>query len=74
MLRPDCASLEGASCSRTLCQDGTVSESIVLGLSGTGRGITDDELEQWIFRFPIEVPDGRIHVRHIPPPSDFTQR
>jgi hypothetical protein len=43
----------------------------VLGFRSTGRGITDDELEQWIDSFPIEVPDGRIHVTHIPPPPEI---
>jgi hypothetical protein len=30
---------------------------------------TDEELEEWIVIFPIEVPDGRIHMRQLPPPE-----
>jgi|SRR5580658_2758009 hypothetical protein len=61
--------LEGATCYRDLCADGTVSECIVLGTSSNGRAITDDELETWVESFPIEVPDGRMYLRPIPPPG-----
>ena len=36
---------------------GAVSESIVLFTGSNGREITDNELEEWIESFPIEVPD-----------------
>ena len=37
--------LENSACRRTLCADGTVSESIVLVTGNNGREITDNELE-----------------------------
>ena len=60
--------LEGATCRRTLCSDGTVSESVVLGESLDGRELTDAELDAWVATFPIEAPDGVIRPRRLPPP------
>jgi hypothetical protein len=51
-----------------LCADGTVSESIVLVRGNNGREVTDAELEEWVESFPIEVDDGRIRPRRLPPP------
>jgi|SRR5580658_8357943 hypothetical protein len=61
--------LEGATCLRTLLPDGTVSESVVLGRSRTGHELTETELDVWVASFPIEVADGRIRVRRLPPPA-----
>jgi hypothetical protein len=60
--------LGNSCCQRTLCADGTVCESITLVAGDNGREITEDELEQWVESFPIEVPDGRIRPRRLPPP------
>ncbi len=46
--------LEGAACWRTLLPDGTVSESVVLGTSSTGRAVSEEELDLWVAGFPIE--------------------
>ena len=59
--------LEQSTGRRTLWPNGTVSETVELGTSSNGREVADDELEQWISSFPIQVPDGRIHVTPIPP-------
>src|SRR5580658_7206990 len=61
--------LEGATCLRTLLPDGTVSESVVLGRSRTGRDVSPEELERWVASFPIEKADGRIRPRRLPPPE-----
>ena len=60
--------LEGATCRRTLCSDGTVSESVLLGLSRDGHVLTDAELDAWVATFPIKAPDGVIRPRRLPPP------
>jgi hypothetical protein len=60
--------LANSTCQRTLCADGSVSESLVLFSGNKAREITDDELEEWVGGFPIEVPDGRIRPRRLPPP------
>jgi len=44
--------LENSSGQRTLCADGTVSESIVLVAGNTGRNSTNNELEEWFESFP----------------------
>ena len=47
-------SLEGATCTRTLCPDGTLMEVVRLDQSRPGREeLTDEELERWIETFPI---------------------
>jgi hypothetical protein len=61
--------LENSSCQRTLCADGTVCESITLAEAKDGREVTDEEVEEWVATFPIEVPDGRIRMRPLPPPD-----
>jgi hypothetical protein len=48
------ASLDGATCMRTLLPGGTVSEVVRLDKSGNGRQPTDAELDTWIATFPIE--------------------
>jgi len=63
--KPD---LANSTCRRTLCPNGTVSESIVLAAGHGGREITDDELEEWVESFPIETEGGPIRVRRLPPP------
>jgi hypothetical protein len=47
-------SLEGATCTRTLCPDGTVMEVVYLYQSRPGREeLTDEALERWMETFPI---------------------
>jgi hypothetical protein len=47
-------SLEGATCTRTLCPNGTIMQVIHLDQSRPGREeLTDEELERWIETFPI---------------------
>ena len=47
-------SLEGATCTRTLCPDGTLMQVVHLDQSRPGREeLTDEELERWIETFPI---------------------
>ncbi len=46
-------SLENCDCIRTLCQDGTLLE--VVGLHGGNLGgLSDEELDEWVARFPVE--------------------
>src|SRR5580700_7786298 len=59
--------LKSSSCQRTLCADGTVSESIVLVRGNNGREVTYAELEEWVESFPIDGP-GVVRVRRLPPP------
>ena len=48
-------SLEGATCTRTLCPDGTLMQVIHLDQSRPGRDeLTDEELQRWIETFPID--------------------
>ncbi len=63
------AGLAGATCTRTLLPGGMVSEVVRLDKGSCGREPTDAELERWIATFPIEMPDGRIHLRRLPPPE-----
>jgi len=56
--RRDNIDLEKSSCQRTLCADGS-----------DGREVSDEELNEWIATFPIEMPDGRIRMRPLPPPE-----
>ena len=60
--------LDGATCRRTLLPNGTLSESVVLGTSHPDRDLTDEELDRWVESFPIELADGRIRWRPLPPP------
>jgi hypothetical protein len=47
-------SLEGATCTRTLCPDGTLMQVVYLFQSRPRREeLTDQELERWIETFPI---------------------
>jgi hypothetical protein len=54
-------------CGRMLLPDGTVSENVVLGTSGSGRELTDAELDEWVASFPIEEENG-IQWMPLPPP------
>jgi hypothetical protein len=63
------AGLAGATCTRTLLRGGTVSEVLRLDKGSGGREPTDHELDAWVAGFPIELPDGRIQVRRLPPPE-----
>jgi ribosome-binding factor A len=48
-------SLEDATCTRTLCHDGTLMEVVRLDQSRPGREeLTDEELERWIETIPID--------------------
>jgi hypothetical protein len=58
--------LENSWCQRTLCADGTVCESVALATGNDGREVADEELDEWIATFPIEVADGTIHPRRLP--------
>jgi len=58
--------LAGAMCRRMLLPDGTVSENVVLGSSNASE-LTEEELDRWVESFPIEVADGRIRWRPLPP-------
>ena len=62
------ADLGNSRCRRTLCADGTVSESIVLATGNNGREITGAELEAWVESFPIDGP-GVMRVRRLPLPE-----
>jgi hypothetical protein len=55
----------GATCYRTLCPNGIISESVMLGTSRDGRELTPEELDKWILSFPIEpMRDGLpLHVK-----------
>jgi hypothetical protein len=47
-------SLDGATCTRTLCPNGTIMQVIHLDQSLPGREeLTDEELDRWIETFPI---------------------
>ena len=48
--------LEGATCRRTLCPNGTVLESVEFSRSSDGRELTQEELDQWVACFPVEAP------------------
>jgi len=63
MLRPPGRDLDldNSWCQRTLCADGTVSESITLATGHDGREVTVEEVEEWIATFPIRG-GGRPHT------------
>ena len=44
--------LEASTCTRTLCPNGVVTE--VVTLEGRRQDLTDEELEAFIAKFPIE--------------------
>jgi hypothetical protein len=45
--------LENCDCSRALCPDGTLLE--IVGLHGGNlNGLSDEELDLWVARFPVE--------------------
>jgi hypothetical protein len=48
--------LDGAECTRTLCEDGTLLEVVkLLGDRKAPGQLTDEELELWVASFPIDV-------------------
>jgi hypothetical protein len=47
-------SLEGATCQRSLCPDGTLIETMWFHPHNDGPEVTDDELERWIATFPVQ--------------------
>lgn len=59
--------LEGATCHRTLCANGTVMELVIAGNAGPiqrtpGRDlnpVSNEELESFIQTFPVEAAQGR---------------
>jgi hypothetical protein len=48
-------SLEGATCRRTLCPDGTLLETVAYTKHNDGPDLTDEEIEQWIESFPVQT-------------------
>jgi len=51
----DCEpSFEKATCTRSLCPDGTLWEVVRLDTMNSGEQPTDAELNTWIAGFPIE--------------------
>jgi len=60
------ADLAKSTCYRTLCADGSVSESVALADGDNARPVIDNQVEDWITGFPIEVPDGTIRHRPLP--------
>ena len=63
--------LAKSPCHRTLCGNGTVSESIVRVAGNNSREITDAELEEWVEISPIDG-QGVMRVRRLPPREAFT--
>lgn len=61
--------LENSTCQRTLCADGSVSESVMLATGNDGREATDEDLDQWIATFPIEPFSTKLCI--VPLPSDM---
>jgi hypothetical protein len=61
------AGLAGATCTRTLLPGGTLSEVVRLDKGRGGIEPTEEQLDAWVATFPIEVPDGSIHLRRLPP-------
>jgi len=47
--------LEGATCRRTLCPNGTVLESVEFRTSSNGPELTQGELDEWVASFPVET-------------------
>ena len=47
-------SLEGATCTRTLCSDGTLLEMACFNKHNEGPAeLTDEELDRWVESFPV---------------------
>ena len=46
-------SFKGATCTRSLCPDGTLFEVVRLDKLSEGERPTDDELARWIATFPV---------------------
>ena len=56
-------SLDNATCTRTLCPDGTVVEFVELDGSNDGPGsVSAEELDRWVNSFPIQL-SGRETAR-----------
>ena len=48
-------SLEGATCQRSLCPDGSLLEVVRLDRSAEGRGaLADEELDRWVEARPVD--------------------
>ena len=47
--------LEGATCRRTLCPNGTVLESVEFTTRNDDRELTQEELDKWVASFPVET-------------------
>jgi hypothetical protein len=47
------ASLETSTCKRTLSEDGFLTE--VVRLDGSRDGLTEEQLEQFISSFPVQI-------------------
>jgi hypothetical protein len=50
--------LQNATCQRTICANGCLAE--VVRLKGSGDGLTDEELEEFIASFPMEAVGNRV--------------
>ena len=46
--------LEGATCQRSLCPDGTLIETVRFYPHKDGPEVADDELERWIVTCPVQ--------------------
>ena len=50
----DTLSLEGATCQRALCSDGTLLEMVCFNRHNAGPDpLTDEELDRWVESFPV---------------------
>ena len=48
-------SLEGATCQRALCSDGTLLEMVCFNRHNAGPDpLTDEELDRWVESFPMQ--------------------
>lgn len=45
--------LEGATCQRTLCANGTLLESVRIRKSNNGPELTPEEFDNWVASFPV---------------------
>ena len=51
--------LQGATCQRTLCPDGTLMELICSGAGGDDpENITEETFEAWVDSFPVTILEG----------------
>ena len=45
--------LEGATCQRSLCRDGTLSECVRIKKHNDGPELTPEEFDNWVASFPV---------------------